>query len=191
MLAIRATLVVVILVLAGDAPRAQSSQPVNPVGAAVLAFQERIAAYVKLHNEAEGQVPALKETTDPAKIADRERALGLAIQKLRPNAKAGDIFIPQYQPYLIQVIKADFAKRSAADRKALIQELPKDVKVDVNMVYPTTLPLATFPPKLLRALPDLPPELEYRIVGRGLILRDVKANLVVDIVRDVVPTIPS
>jgi hypothetical protein len=43
---------------------------------------------------------------------------------------------------------------------------------------------------LLRKLPDLPPELEYRIVGRSLILRDVKANLIVDILRDVVP-IPS
>ena len=44
---------------------------------------------------------------------------------------------------------------------------------------------------LLRKLPDLPPELEYRLVGRSLILRDVKANLIVDILRDVVPTIPS
>jgi hypothetical protein len=35
------------------------------------------------------------------------------------------------------------------------------------------------------------PELEYRIVGRHLILRDVKANLIVDILRDVVPTIPT
>ena len=44
---------------------------------------------------------------------------------------------------------------------------------------------------LLRKLPDLPPELEYRIVGRHLILRDVKANLIVDVLRDVVPTIPT
>ena len=73
----------------------------------------------------------------------------------------------------------------------MIRELPKGLKVDVNGIYPTTIPLATFPPALLRKLPDLPPELEYRIVGRSLILRDVKANLIVDILRDVVPTIPS
>ncbi len=53
------------------------------------------------------------------------------------------------------------------------------------------MPLETFPPALLRKLPDLPPDLEYRIVGRSLLLRDVKANLIVDILRDVVPTIPS
>ena len=60
------------------------------------------------------------------------------------------------------------------------------MKVDVNTVYPTTIPLATFPPVLLRKLPDLPPELEYRLVAHSLILRDVKANLIVDILRDVV-----
>jgi hypothetical protein len=37
----------------------------------------------------------------------------------------------------------------------------------------------------------LPPELEYRFVGKSLILRDVKANLIVDIMRDMVATIPS
>jgi hypothetical protein len=190
---IRAALVAVIafaLIVVSPAS-AQTSQPVNPVGAAVLAFQEQVAAYVKIHNQAESQVPQLRETTDPVKIAERERALGLAIQKLRPHAKAGDVFVAQYQPYLIKTIKEDFAKRSAADRKALVVELPKDVKVGVNQIYPTTLPLETFPPKLLRVLPDLPPELEYRIVGRSLILRDVKANLVVDVLKDVVPTIPS
>ena len=72
-----------------------------------------------------------------------------------------------------------------------MHELPRNVKVDVNTVYPTTIPLVTFPAGLLRKLPDLPPELEYRIVGRNLILRDVKANLIVDVLRDVVPTIPT
>jgi hypothetical protein len=182
---------VIAFALAGGAPAAQTTKPVNPIGAAVQAFQEQVAAYVKVHNNAEGQVPQLRETTDPVQISEREKLLGQAIQKLRPNAKAGDIFVPQYQPHLVKVIKDDFAKRSAADRKALVVELPKNVKLEVNQVYPTTLPLETFPPKLLRALPDLPPELEYRIVGRSLILRDVKANLVVDILRDVVPTIPS
>ena len=65
------------------------------------------------------------------------------------------------------------------------------MKIDINTVYPTTLPLITFPAGLLRKLPDLPPELEYRIVGRSLLLRDVKANLIVDVLRDVVPTIPT
>jgi hypothetical protein len=164
---------------------------VNAQGAATLEFQKRIQAYLKVHNDAEGKVPNLKNTDDPQKISDREKALGQMIMTLRAGAQPGDIFAPEYQPYFIKIVKDDFATRSAKDRKALISELPAKMKVDINTVYPTTLPLETFPPILLRKLPDLPPELEYRIVGRSLILRDVKANLIVDILRDVVPTIPS
>lgn len=163
----------------------------NAQGTATLEFQKRIQAYLKIHNEAETKVPNLKNTSDPAKISERESALAKAIQTLRAGAKIGDIFAPEYQPYFIKIVQDDFGTRSADARKAIIVELPKNMKVDVNTVYPTTLPLATFPPVLLRKLPDLPPELEYRLVARSLILRDVKANLIVDILRDVVPTIPS
>lgn len=182
---------VVLLAVLAWAHAAYGQQPVNPVGAAMLEFQKHIQAYVAIHNTAEGQVPNLGNTTDPAKIAEREAALGKAIQALRINAKPGDIFAPEYQPYLVKIVRDDFANRSAAARKALIEELPKNMKIEINMVYPTTLPLATFPGKLLRLLPDLPPELEYRIVGHHLLLRDVTANVIVDIIRDVVPTIPS
>lgn len=173
-------------------PAAVTAQPrVNTQGLATLEFQNRIKAYLKVHNEAETKVPNLRETSDPAQISGREAALAKMIQTLRAGAQPGEIFAAEYQPYFIKIVKDDFAARSAADRKALIWELPKNMKVDINTVYPTTLPLATFPAALLRKLPDLPPELEYRIVGRSLILRDVKANLIVDILRDVVPTIPS
>jgi hypothetical protein len=42
------------------------------------------------------------------------------------------------------------------------------------------------PPSLLMALPTLPETLEFRFVGRSLILRDTKANLIVDLMPDVV-----
>ena len=173
------------------AETARQEQRVNPTGAAVQAFQKAVAGYVKIHNEAEGQVPALSETKDPAKISARETALGVAIKALRANAKPGEIFVTEVQPVFIEAVRRDFSTRTAVDRKAMVEELPKQMALTINMVYPTTLPLATFPAKLLRSLPDLPPELEYRIVGRDLILRDVKANLVVDFLRNVVPTIPS
>jgi hypothetical protein len=174
------------------APRAALQQPaVNPQAAATAEFQKRIQDYLKVHNEAESKVPKLKSTDDPKEVSSREVALGKEIMTLRAGAQPGDIFAKEYQPYFIKIVQDDFKKRTAADRKALVVELPKNMKVDINTVYPTALPLETFPPVLLRKLPDLPPELEYRIVGRSLILRDVKANLIVDILRDVVPTIPS
>lgn len=169
----------------------QTPAGVNAQGAATLEFQKRIQAYLKIHNAAEAKVPNLKKTDDPKEISDREKALGQAIMTLRAGARPGDIFAPEYQPYFVKIVQDDFKTRSAVDRKAIIVELPKNMKVDINTVYPTSIPLATFPPILLRKLPDLPPELEYRLVGHSLILRDVKANLIVDVLRDVVATIPS
>ena len=163
----------------------QQTNPPNQRGVATKAFLDRIQEYLAFHNNVEKMVPSLKETADPEEIARREQVLGQALIKQRPDAKEGDFFIKEYRPYLIQIIKNDFAERSAADRRALLVELPKDVKIGPNMVYPTTLPLATFPPKLLKALPELPKELQYRIVGRHLILLDVRGNVIVDVLRDV------
>ena len=171
---------------------APSTDPgVNAQGAATLEFKKRIDAYLKIHNAAEGKVPNLKRTDDPKEISDRQAALAKMIMTLRAGAQPGDIFAPEYQPYFIKIVQEDFKTRSAADRKAIVNELPANIKIDINTEYPTTIPLETFPPVLLRKLPDLPPELEYRIVNKNLILRDVKANLIVDILRGVVPTIPS
>ena len=167
---------------------ASDGQPVNAMGAAILAFHKHLEAYMKVHNEAEAKVPSLKRTDDPVEISSREKALGEMIMTLRAGAQEGVVFAAESQPHFRTIIQEDFAKRTLADRRALVHELPKGAKVSVNTVYSTTLPLLTFPAALLQKLPDLPPELEYRIVGRHLILRDVKANLIVDVLRDAIPT---
>lgn len=172
--------------LAQSAPARQPA-PANPSGVATKAFLDRLQEYVRYHNNVEKMVPPLTGTADPAKISDREKALGDALIKQRPDAKPGDFLLVEYQPILAKIIRDDFAKRPLADRKALIRELPKGFTINVNAIYPTTIPLATFPANLLQKLPALPPELEYRIVGRDLILRDVTGNVVVDVMREVFP----
>lgn len=162
-------------------------QAINAAGAAVLGFQKQVQEYMKRHNEAEGKVPNLKRTDDPVEISKREKELAQMIMTLRAGAQPGEIFTKEAAAHFTTIIREDFSKRSAVDRRAIGHELPKSVKVSINTEYPTTLPLLTFPPALLQKLPDLPPELEYRIVGHHLILRDVKANLIVDAIYDVVP----
>ena len=81
--------------------------------------------------------------------------------------------------------------RPLKDQKAILAEVPVKVPPAINTDYPTTLPLATVPPHLLLKLPTLPEELEYRFLGRHLILRDIKANLIVDFIPDVVPEGPA
>lgn len=173
---------------AAQKPQTPAPPAVNEVGAATKAFLDRMQQYVTYHNNVEKMVPPLKETSDPAKIAEREKALGEALIKQRPDAKQGDFFIKEYEPILRKLIQDDLAKRSPVDRRALTVELPKGVKIGVNQLYPTSLPLATFPANMLKQLPELPKELEYRIVGRDLILRDVTGNVVVDVMTNVFPT---
>jgi hypothetical protein len=174
---------------AAQVPQSQAVTParpgVNEYGAATKAFLDRMQEYMAFHNKVEKMVPPITQTSSPDEIAKREAALGAMLIKQRPDAKEGDLFIKEYQPYLVKIIREDFAKRPLADRRALMVELPKDVKVGVNMVYPVGLPLATFPANLLKALPELPKGLEYRIVGQHLILRDVTGNVIVDVLRGV------
>ena len=55
------------------------------------------------------------------------------------------------------------------------------------MRFPAAAPMATMPPSLLAVLPPLPKELEYRIIGNFLILRDVEAALILDVIPAAVP----
>lgn len=164
--------------------RAQAQQ--EAAESASEGFRARTAAYATFHEEVEKTIPALSETNDPKKIAERERALGEGLIKARSGARLGEYFGDFSNP-LRRIVREDFMRRPAADQKALVQEVPPGVKVDVNTIYPTTLPLATFPPALLRVLPELPDVLEYRIVGRDLILLDTKGNVIVDVLRNVFP----
>lgn len=165
----------------------QEPQSVNAYGAAVKAFRDRTDAYLAVHRKAAEGVPALKQTDDPSKLTSREVALGEAIRQARATAKAGDIFGADLSTHIRGVIRKDWAKRSSADKAGLVHDIPPGAVADVNATYPSALPLGTFPATLLAALPPLPEDLEYRFAGRHLILRDVKANIIVDVLPNVLP----
>ena len=47
-------------------------------------------------------------------------------------------------------------------------------------------PLSTVPPNLLAALPELPPDVNYRFLGRDLVLHDTRANIISDEIPDAI-----
>ena len=178
-------LVVASLVMAG--PATAQPERVNAYGAAVKAFRDRVDGYLGVQKKAADGLPALKQTDDASKLTSREQALGEAIRQARAGAKAGDIFGADLTPRIRDVIRKDWAQRSKADKAGLGENIPSGSLADVNATYPQALPLATFPASLLAALPPLPEDIEYRFVGRHLILRDVKANIIVDVLPNVLP----
>ena len=94
---------------------AQPPAGVNPTGAAVLVSSSGVAEYVKVHKQADGQVPSLAETSDPAKIAHREVALGEAIRRLRVGRKAWRRLLRSVRPVLIKVDSRGF-REALGDR---------------------------------------------------------------------------
>jgi hypothetical protein len=182
-LTVRSTFVAGLLLAWAVAPLS-GQQPVNPRAAVMQEFQTRVKQYLDTRAKAVSHFEPLKQDADQATIAAREKALGEAIRTARAGAKPGDLFGGTVGDLFRAATKADFQRRSTPQKKLRLDELPHFRPV-VNQTYPSTWPLQTFPPSLIADLPKLPPELEYRFVDNSLILRDTKANLVVDYLLDV------
>jgi hypothetical protein len=180
----------VALVTLSGAQKAAAQTPVNPDAAIMQTFEQRVTEYMKLHKSAEGTLPALKKPTEsPVKIRHHEHALRKAIVAQRPRAKEGNIFTPEICAEFRRLVGIAYQSDSQHIRESFAHAEPGtwNVRVHINGEYPDNRPLQSMPPSLLMNLPPLPPELEYRAVGRNLVLRDARANLVVDVIPRVIP----
>lgn len=177
---------VLFLALASIMAIDQTRQPARPVSAQVTAladFRARVRQFSQLHERLAKQVGVLDETRSQAEIAERAVGLAKALQTARASAKQGDLFTPAAGRVLRDLIRREYRLRTQAikeSRQDAQDEVPNFIP-KVNMIYPTTFPLGTFPASLLKVLPPLPPQLEYRIVTHHLVLRDVEANLIIDV----------
>jgi hypothetical protein len=171
--------------------KAAAQNAVDPHVAFVQDFENRVAEYVKLRKKAEAELPnKLKKPTDsPEKIRHHEHELREAIVARRAGVVQGNIFTPEIGAEFRRLTGIAYHFDAKQIRESLLSSEPgtANVRVRVNGEYPDDKPLQTMPPTLLLNLPQLPPELEYRIVGHDLVLRDVGANLIVDIVPRVIP----
>ena len=147
-------------------------------------FEKRVAAYMDLQRKTIADLPALKRTDDPVEITAREVAMGDAVRRARANAKQGDIIVPETAAYFRKLIQEDLQGRTPPEKKVMQDEIPRFAP-KINQSYPPEHPLATFPATLLKVMPALPEELEYRLLSDALIIRDTKANIIVDYILDV------
>ena len=167
---------------AGSERRTAAQTPVNPDAALLADFTARVKAYHDLRAKADNGTPPLKETKNPAEIEAAEKARAARIRAARATAKQGDIFTPAIEKKFRSLLKWETTGTDGAKvKKAIVDEKPL-VPLVVNGEYPKAEPLATVPPAVLKALPELPDGIEYRFVRRHLILRDTQANLIVDFI---------
>jgi len=173
----------------------------NPDALVMADFQKRIDAYMAIHKDAAKGAPPQKETNDPAKIKAAQEALGAKIRATRATAKQGEILTPEIQNkfrrLMYPVVQGPAAQGTSGSAKAVKADVKDELKenteerkeeggkpvvLKVNATYPPDTPLPSTPPQVLKNLPRLPEQLEYRIIGKNLIIRDVDANIIVDFV---------
>ncbi len=147
-------------------------------GDIVADFSARVWAYFELRGELEKGLPALTATDDPAEIRRAVRALANRIRVARAQAKEGDIFTPAIR---IEFRKALLLEMNANTWAAIMDDNPGEFSHEINGDYPEGKPLSTVPPNILAVLPRLPADdIQYRFLGRHLILFDAKASVILD-----------
>lgn len=171
----------------GTYPAAQNP-PSNRSALILQDFQRRVAQYLKLQKKVQASLPPLKKTSSPSLLAQRQRLLAERMRAARRGAGPGAIFTPEITADFRRLIRMSMRGHDAARIRASLRQVSKvSPRISVNEVYPETAPLGSIPPSILLNLPKLPPELDYHLIGRELILRDVKSDLVVDLIRAAIP----
>lgn len=186
--------VVAVLCLSSPAPRpafgafAQGST-VSEREHALKDFDRRVNAYVEQKKHLQEGLPDPKAgDRGTGKVEHIEDTLAARIQAARRTARPGDVF-GEAAAHFRRIIEHDTQTRGIRDAYNAMQEVPAQSPPAVNAIYPEKAALATVPPLILVNLPRLPDGLEYRFMGRDLILRDRDANLIVDFVPGAVPVI--
>lgn len=172
-----------VLVLGGSA--AALAQIPGAESPAVGAFTDATREYALLHRRLENVLPTLGVTSNAETIQRAVEQLGAALRAARPDAKPGDLFTDAMAVELrVRIDDALFANGlSPADVRA--SEAAEGIDavmapLNVNGRFPWRYGSAMLP-CVLQALPALPPELQYRLVGNTLVLVDVHADQIVDV----------
>jgi hypothetical protein len=150
-------------------------------------FQERVADYLKLRESVQPKLKALKPTGSEEKIKNHEQELAHEIREARRDAHPGDIFSPEIAAEFRRLIRDGTHGVAGRVRESIQSAEPVRIELHVNGRYPDNVPLPSTPPTLLLNLPPLPKELDYRVIGHDLVLRDTDANLIVDYLTNAVP----
>jgi hypothetical protein len=146
-------------------------------GEVIADFATRVQRYAALRDTAATGLPPLAVTDNPDEITRAEMALARRISLARAPARRGDFFT--------KPIAGEFrnALRRVTDEKTrmvILDDNPGDFSHRVDIRYPKTRSYSTVPANVLALLPRLPDDIEYRFLGHHLILLDVRANVIVD-----------
>ena len=147
-------------------------------------FHRAVQTYVGLRRALEVGLPALEVSSDAEQIDRAVDALANAIRTARAGALPGDVFTKEGGSVIRARISTALS-RDGYEPALLLRAMAEDDEggwppLTVNGSFPWMAGNAMWM-SVLAELPALPDELEYRFVGRELVLLDIDAGLVVDV----------
>jgi hypothetical protein len=184
---------VLVAVHAGDTPPTASREAPFVLSASEHQteeeFEQRVREYRTLQRKLEATLPRLPKRATPQQVDENQRLLGALIKNARSNAKRGEIFTPDIEALVKRILAKVIGggPDGKTIKASIMDENPGMPNLAVNDRYPDAIPLSTMPPEVLKALPKLEEELEYRFIGERLVLMDPQAHLVIDFTADVLP----
>jgi len=174
------------LLWAQSAPHADVVPPAEAV--AIKQFNQAIAKYMAIRNRLQSEVQGPVKNSSASQVTNASDALAGAIERARQGAQVGNIFTPP----VAAVIKRRITDAVRSGHlEAVLADIDDEKQVSpapkVHLRLPVSAQMATMPPSLLKVLPVLPKALEYRILGKNLVIRDVDASLILDYIPLAVP----
>jgi len=159
----------------------------------VAGFMKRLDAYMEIHNDVERRLAGQWVFDDPEDLFDAMRGMQSGIRAARPDARPGAVVTPEVSA----LIRARLAQRLVVCNypvedvlEFINEERPPGVpEPRINEPFPWSVGSAMWP-TLLAALPPLPSELQYRFFDRDLVVIDIHADLVVDVMKNALPASP-
>lgn len=147
-------------------------------------FDREVSGYVTLHRYLARSLPPVHLFGEEGTLVSDE--LRAALIAARPLASPGGFFTPAVGELLKR--RLDDALLYGAGHLAtpIYEPLRGEPAPTVNQPFPLVLGSVQWP-ALLSALPALPRELDYAFWGRDLVLVDVAANLVIDVLPEALP----
>jgi len=155
---------------------------------AVEQFQQGVDGYIALRGAATTQISPPVVSSDVSSILAAVDRLAEAIRAARPTARAGDIFMAQSASAIRRRIEAVLGRHHGKLAGLLVEidgeAPPLPARLFVNGRFDWQYG-ASMPADFIAVLPALPSPLQYRFVGRDLVLVDIEAGLVVDVLPSV------
>ena len=171
-------LIATALLIAGTGATAAQTE----VERAYSAFSARIDTYIQMHRRIEGPVPPLAASQDIAEV----RKLMADVRRRIKHEGAGDQGRFFTRDLTLVLRKQIATVMTRQDVKYLVDDVvehtpPGLPPIRVYEPLPADAPFVQISPRLFKVMPPLPPELRYVVLGKGLVLWDHHADLVIDI----------